>query len=232
MAHETILIVDDSLEVIRALTDFMLTPMGYRVLHAPNGKKGLEIAISKQPDLIMSDMNMPRMDGMEMLAALRQTNCQAPVIFMTLHGSEGIAVQAFRLGVRDYLIKPFTIEEVQDAVDRALTEVRLIREKEELARNLVTSEAIRKTAITLAHYVNNRLMVLSGNLALLQEILQKELSDHPHVPKILQDSQLSATQIGAIIRVLQRATKIQEEKYDGNIQMIDIEKALREELGQ
>jgi DNA-binding response OmpR family regulator len=110
MADETILVVDDSLEIARVLDEYMLTPQGYKVLHAGNGQKGLAQAIAHNPDLILLDMNMPRMSGIEMLEQLRQTDYKAPVIFMTMHGSERVAVDAFRLGVSNYLIKPFAPE--------------------------------------------------------------------------------------------------------------------------
>lgn len=230
MPNETILVVDDSVEIVRILKEYMLIPLGYQVISAADGRSGLNLAVSRQPDLIMLDMHMPLMGGVEVLTALRQTDCQAPVIFMTMHGSESIVAEVFRLGVRDYLAKPFTVEEVQQAVDRALQETRLMREREELTRNLIASETIRQTAVTLAHYINNRLMVLSGNLTVLEEILRQTLLEQPTLQKILQDSQESAAEIGAVIRVLQRTTQAEQTTYHGQIRMIDIETALREEL--
>ncbi|MBI1880721.1 MAG: response regulator, partial [Chloroflexi bacterium] len=227
MANETILVVDDSAEIVRILKEYMLIPLGYQVICAADGRSGLDLAVSHQPDLIMLDMHMPHMDGVEVLTTLRQTNCQAPVIFMTMHGSESIVAEVFRLGVRDYLAKPFTAAEVQQAVDCALQETRLVREREELSRNLIASETIRQTAVTLAHYINNQLMVLNGNLSLLEENLQQEFSEQPTLQKILQDSQKSAAQIGAVLRVLQRTTKAAETTYHGQIRMIDIEADLR-----
>jgi two-component system NtrC family sensor kinase len=230
MPRETILIVDDSPEITHVLTNYMLVPLGYKTLHATNGKSGLKMALSHKPDLIMSDVQMPRMNGMELLTALHQADSQIPVIFMTMHGSESIAVEAFRLGVRDYIIKPFTPDEVEQAVDRALREVRLTREKEELTRNLATSEAIRQTTVTLAHYINNRLMVLTGGLTLLEESLPPQLVADPTLAEVLHNSQTSVTQIGAVLRVLQRVTKVQQTTYNGQVRMIDIKAALREEL--
>ncbi len=232
MTQETILIVDDSSEFAQTVTKYMLTPLGYSTLYAANGQIGLDTTIAHQPDLIISDINMPCMNGMEMLYALRQDDCQIPVIFMTMHGSESVAVEAFRLGVRDYLIKPFTIEEVTIAVNRVLQETRLAREKESLARDLIASEAVRQTAITLAHYVNNRLMVLTGGLALLEESVRQEMPNNSTLLETVHNSRVSATQIGAIIRVLQRVTKIQQTSYNGSIQMLDIEIALQEELAE
>lgn len=232
MPNETILVVDDSIEIVRILKEYMLVPLGYQVISAANGRSGLKLAISHAPDLILLDMHMPLMGGVEVLTALRQTDCQAPVIFMTMHGSESIVAEVFRLGVRDYLAKPFTLAEVQQAVDRALQETRLKREREELMRNLVASDTVRQTAVTLAHYINNQLMVLSGNLALLQQALLQQFAHQPALLKALQDSQTSAAQIGAVIRVLQRTTQAEHTTYHGEIRMIDIEAALREEMAR
>lgn len=230
MAHETILVVDDSAEMVGFLREYILSPQGYHVLNAGDGQTGLEMAVADKPDLIMLDMSMPRMTGMEMLAALRQTECQAPVIFMTMHGSESIAVEAFRLGVRDYLSKPFTVEQVQQAVDHALQETRLAREKEELTRNLIAAETVRQTVVALSHYINNRLMVVDGGLTLLQESLEQELHNSPKLARIMRDSSASVAYIAAVLRVLQRVTSVRQTAYDSRTRMIDIEAALREEL--
>ncbi len=232
MKQETILIVDDSLEMRRALNHYMLAPLGYNVVQATDGQNGLETALKQRPDLIITDMNMPKMNGLEMITALHKANTQIPVILMTLHGSETIAIEAFRLGIRDYLIKPFTTQEVEQTVNRALTETRLHKEKEELTRSLAQSEAVRQTAITLAHYINNYLMVLSGNFNLLEEILQQEQFDHPSLEAIFEDGKSSAKHIETVLKVLQRVTKIEQTVYHGKVKMIDIEAALKDELGK
>jgi CheY-like chemotaxis protein len=232
MAHEIILVVDDSGEMVRFLREYVLAPQGYRVIDASNGASGLKAAVRHAPDLILLDMSMPRMTGMEMLAALRQTDCQAPVIFMTMHGSESIAVEAFRLGVRDYLAKPFTAEEAREAVERALAETRLAREKEELTRNLIAAETARQTVVTLSHYINNHLMVLSGGLTLIQGTLQEQSSPQAELATILHDCEASVTHIGAVMRVLKSVTEVKPTTYYGRTQMIDIDAALREELNQ
>lgn len=228
--NETILIVDDSPDIVLFLKQYILMPLGYKVLTASDGQSGLDSALANKPDLILLDMNMPRMTGLQMLVALRQTNIQSPVIFMTLHGSEHIAVEVFRLGVRDYLVKPFTVEEVERTVDRALQEVRLEREKEELARSLAASDAVRQTVITLSHYINNNLMVLNGGLSILKEGFQEGQEEGLSNGVIVQDCLTSLTRIEAVMRVLQKVTNIRETSYHGNIRMIDIERELKEEL--
>lgn len=136
MAGERILIVDDSAEVRTALRELVLEPGGYRILEASDGVEGLRLTLETQPDLIILDEQMPGMTGIQILQALQEHNLRIPIIFVTVHGSEGLAVQAFRLGVRDYVIKPFEPSEMSQAIERALDEVRLRRERDRLVEQL------------------------------------------------------------------------------------------------
>jgi len=135
MLKETILIVDDNREIVAALSD-VLKSKGYVILAAYDGAKGLETALAQSPDLILLDWNLPELSGMQVLQALRDQGYQAPVILMTVYGSEGIAVQAFKLGIRDYIRKPVRMAETLDAVEKALAEDRLRREKERISKEL------------------------------------------------------------------------------------------------
>lgn len=139
MSHERVLVVDDSAQNVDFLTNYVLKPNGYQVLVARNGEQGLLMALDQHPDLILLDMNMPRMGGMEVVEALNAKQANIPVIVMTFHGSEVLAVQAFRLGVKDYVLKPFEINEMLQAIERALSEARLRRERDELTERLVKS---------------------------------------------------------------------------------------------
>ncbi len=229
MANETILVVDDSYEMRNLLDKYILSPSGYKVITVSNGKSGLESVVSGEPDLILLDMSMPEMTGMEMLANLRQTDCNCPVIFMTSYGSENIAVEAFRLGVRDYLNKPFTSDEVRLAVDRALNESRLANERKELNRNLLTAETVRSTVITLSHYLNNNIMAISGVLTLLSETLEQKEPDE-EISEILQKGKESLRGIQAVMNVLAKTTDVKLTPYSQTTPMIDINKALKKEL--
>lgn len=130
------LIVDDSDEVREIIASLILEPAGYRVLSASNGADGFRLLVETSPDLLILDEQMPGMTGIQVLRAMREQNIQVPVIFMTAFGSEDLAVQAFRLGVRDYVIKPFEPQEMAQAIERALTEVRLRRERDQLVAQL------------------------------------------------------------------------------------------------
>jgi GAF domain-containing protein/FixJ family two-component response regulator len=136
-AKERILIIEDSEEITNFLTDSILNPSGYDTLTARDGQEGLRRALEEQPDLILLDLRMPRMTGTEVLQALQARGSNIPVILMTFYGSEEIAVEAFRLGVKNYIVKPFKPQQVVDAIEGALGESRLRREKQLLTEELM-----------------------------------------------------------------------------------------------
>jgi two-component system NtrC family sensor kinase len=137
LAGEKILVVDDHNDSREFLTEYVLEPNGYECITAKDGGQGLRLALDERPDLIIMDLRMPRMSGLEVLAALRQRSINIPVILMTFHGSEETAVQAFRLGARDYVVKPYEPDEMLEAIDRSLTEVRLRAERDKLTEGLM-----------------------------------------------------------------------------------------------
>lgn len=137
MAGELILVVDDGKENREFVVEYVLKPSGFQTMTAKDGKEGLEMALQYHPDLILLDLQMPRMNGIQVLRSLAEHNMDIPVILMTFHGSEEIAVEVYRLGVRDYVKKPYSVDEMLDAIDRSLTETRLRREKEALTERVI-----------------------------------------------------------------------------------------------
>lgn len=133
---EEILIIDDSQQICSMLADYVLPELGYRSAIANTGRQGLYRLRQRLPDLILLDLQLPDISGLDLLRLIAQEGYDVPVILMTAHGSEGVAVEAFRLGARNYLIKPFSESEARVAIDSALRERRLNREKEQLTQNL------------------------------------------------------------------------------------------------
>jgi two-component system NtrC family sensor kinase len=133
---EEILIIDDSQQICQMLAEYVLPELGYKAIVTHTGRQGLNRLRQKLPDLILLDLQLPDISGLELLRLIAQEGHDVPVILMTAHGSEGIAVEAFRLGARNYLIKPFSETEAQGVIDQALRERRLSREKDRLTRNL------------------------------------------------------------------------------------------------
>lgn len=133
---EEILIIDDSKQICAMLAEYVLPELGYVSAIANTGRQGLNRLRQRLPDLILLDLQLPDISGLDLLRLIAQEGYDVPVILMTAHGSEAIAVEAFRLGARNYLIKPFSETEAQGVIDNALRERRLAREKDALTRNL------------------------------------------------------------------------------------------------
>ena len=118
-----ILIIEDRRDNIVFIANNILKPQGHEVITAMDGQTGLMKAQKEKPNLIITDLKLPRMGGLEVLEQLNEKGLNIPAIVMTFHGTEDTAMRALRLGARDYLIKPFTIEEMQASLDRALMPV-------------------------------------------------------------------------------------------------------------
>ena len=115
-----VLIIEDRRENIVFIANNILKPEGWDVITARDGKLGLQKAIEEKPDLIITDLKLPTMHGLDVLEELNRRGYHIPTIVMTFHGSEETAIRAFRLGAVDYLIKPFEIDDMLNAIDRAL----------------------------------------------------------------------------------------------------------------
>lgn len=137
MTGERILVVDDGDDVRHTITQYILKPNAYDYLEAKDGLEALAILRTQPVDLILLDLQMPRMDGLEVLRRLRDEGISIPVVLMTMYGSEEIAIEVFRLGARDYIIKPFAENELLGALERALSETRLRREHDHLTEQLM-----------------------------------------------------------------------------------------------
>jgi two-component system phosphate regulon sensor histidine kinase PhoR len=137
LGNERVLVLDDSLVYRDLIVNQVLKTNGYEALEARDGRTGLQVALQEAPDLIITDLRMPGLNGIEILEALIEAGRDIPLILMTLYGSEDLVVRAFRLGAKDYVIKPFDVEEMLAAIDRALTEVRLRRERDALLQDLM-----------------------------------------------------------------------------------------------
>lgn len=122
MAGETVLIVEDHRENIVHLANNILKPNGYDVITAMDGRRGLRRILADQPDLVILDLNMPKMDGLEVLAALRERQVVTPVILTTFYGSEQVAEQALGLGAVAYIVKPYSVTDMLRAVEKALSD--------------------------------------------------------------------------------------------------------------
>ena len=107
-----VLIVEDD-AATRRLYKFMLTNGGYPVIEAEDGVAALEQLAKHHCELVITDMNMPRMDGMELIQSIRRDYADMYVILITAFGTPDTEKQARRIGANDYLAKPFDFEELE-----------------------------------------------------------------------------------------------------------------------
>jgi len=130
-----ILVVDDDEETVTLLRE-ILSKEGYNVDTAADGKTALDRINSRSPDLVISDIHMPDLDGMGLLAELRVRHPDVPVILMTAYGSLKTAVDGLRSGAFDYLSKPFIVDDIRLVVRRALDHKNLSRQNQALKEQL------------------------------------------------------------------------------------------------
>ncbi|MDV3237628.1 MAG: sigma-54 dependent transcriptional regulator [Gammaproteobacteria bacterium] len=119
MEPRRILVVDDEAKM-RRLLELALKGLGHEVVQAEDGEAALAAFDTAPFDLVLSDLRMPRMDGLQLLRALRERGEDVPVIVLTAYASIETAVEAMRLGAADYMLRPLEMKDMELAVTRAL----------------------------------------------------------------------------------------------------------------
>jgi len=135
MSKQSILVVDDEAKM-RRLLEIMLTQMDYDVVQASDGVEAIYELAKNAVDLIITDLKMPRLDGLGLLQNLREQHNDIPVIVVTAYGTVESAVEAMKYGASDYIVRPFEMEAVQAAVQRALKLGRVQRENRYLRQQV------------------------------------------------------------------------------------------------
>lgn len=135
MPPDTILIIDDEESIRRTLSD-VLRDEGYSVVTASSGREGLEMLMDVQPRLVLLDIAMPGMDGIEALGRIKDARPDIPVIMISGHGTIETAVKTTKMGAYDFIEKPISLERVSLAVRHGLEEQRLREEYESLRRRM------------------------------------------------------------------------------------------------
>ena len=133
---KTILAIDDD-DSLRRVVEYNLAEEGYRVITAADGPSGLEAYQREAVDVVLTDIRMPGMEGIELLARLKAMQPELPVIMLTAFGTIDSAVEAMRLGAFDYLTKPFSRDQLRASVRKAL-EVAELRSENRQLREVVS----------------------------------------------------------------------------------------------
>ena len=136
----TILVVDDA-GVDRKLAGAFVEKSGSSVLYAENGAKALEMIANDRPDAVLTDLQMPEMDGLQLVQKIRRHHPGTPVILMTAYGSEEIAVQALRAGAVSYVPKKNLKQDLAEALQSVLATVAAQDERRQIRRLLLHHES-------------------------------------------------------------------------------------------
>jgi len=179
----TILVADDEPHV-RSLLSSLLKTEGYNVVTAENGQHTLEVFRKESPDLILLDVRMPLMDGIETFKLIRQENDDVPVIMLTAHGTIETAVQAMKMGAFDYLAKPFNLEEIKIIIKKALeihqisaelTALRQVFKGNQDIDNIVYKSSVMQEILRLSNIVseNDTTILLRGESGTGKDLLAR-----------------------------------------------------------
>ncbi len=239
MQGTPILIIDDEQAVLDGLREF-LEDEGYEVHEAQDGSAGLTVFRTVKPDLVLTDLRMPGMSGLEVISEIRKLNESTAIIVFTGYGTLGSAIDAIHLKVFDFITKPIDLDYLKDTLDRArenLHETRLVQEEMACLRGQIMSfqtqlqeqivrfsevEPLIQTGRLLAgilHDLNNPLMSIMGQAEFLR-ILHPDLEN---VSVIQRQAQRMREIVSAI---MQRMRSSQSRR----LEWIQINELLREEV--
>jgi len=185
MEQKPILIVDDD-DSQRRLLEFWLQEEGYATLTAADGKAGLALFEEQSPRLVIADIRMPGLDGIELLGRIKATNQDVPVVLVTAFGTVSNAVEAMKLGAADYLLKPLNADELKIVVRRVLEHQQLLDENQYLRsfadssfrfENLIGRSRKMRELFDLALQVATRdsTVLLTGESGTGKELLAKAI---------------------------------------------------------
>jgi len=137
-----VLVIDDEKTTL-SMFQMFLKAYGYTVLTAENGEKGLEVFDQEKPDLVITDIKMPGVDGMQVLSRIKEISPGTEVIIITGYGDSDLTVQAMKLNATDFLHKPIGKDALQQALHRARERLDLLeRHEEQITLNMADDLAI------------------------------------------------------------------------------------------
>jgi DNA-binding NtrC family response regulator len=162
-----VLVVDDEHDM-RWLLSGVLRNQGFEVVAAEDGRAALEQITREPPDVVLLDIQMPRLSGIQVLEKAKAVDPRMAVVMITAYGDLPSAVQAMQLGAYDYLTKPFDNDNILSTVRRALEK----RELETARLKAAKVATLRETALALNHEINNPLAAILGHAQLLERELR------------------------------------------------------------
>lgn len=189
--NETVLLVDDE-EGIRRVLGVAIADAGYTVVTAENGAQALDILENNDIPLIVTDIRMPGMDGLELLQKIKRSWPDSEVVMITGHGDVASAIKSLRLGAADFITKPFHDDALEISLFRALEKINIREQLREYTENLehlvlekskelVEAErmaAVGQTVASMSHAIKNVAGGLEGGMFVLEKGLELENQEY------------------------------------------------------
>lgn len=243
-----ILLVDDEEAILRSLGE-VLKDLGFEVATALDGDEALQQVAAQPVDLVISDVKMPRMDGITLLSRLQAQAPGLPVILITGHGDEETAISALQEGARDYLRKPIRVKALLAAIKRVQDQQQLERLLVEERDKLVHASRLASLgtlAAGLAHEINNPATFVKGDLQLLDKswgIIRQVLEALPpgqvknpeglafvmqEMPGLINGMQQGMDRIIRLVREMSLLAR--SEKQDNQRTVVDLGQCIEEAL--
>jgi two-component system nitrogen regulation response regulator GlnG len=240
----SILIVDDDAR-LRESFEKLMAEEGYGVRSAATGEAGLEAVKQELPDLVIMDVRMPGMGGLETLRAIREIDPKLPVIVMTAFGTTDTAIEATKLGAFDYVLKPFDIPDILTLIEQALEAGRFMRSRVEMNVGPETappdaiignSEVMQEVYKAIGRVAPTEATVLvrgesgTGKELVARAVYQHSLrADKPFlvincvaIPETLLESELFGYEKGAFTGAVNRRVGKIEQAHDGTVFLDEI----------
>jgi diguanylate cyclase (GGDEF)-like protein/PAS domain S-box-containing protein len=157
MNQQTILVVDDNRQIADFCAQTLLPELGFKARAAYTAQQAMEYIQGNSIAMMLLDLHLPDKSGFDLLRELMDKQIELPTVLITAEGSEQIAAEAFRMGVIDYLPKPFDADKLEAIITRALTHARLEQEKEQLTFQLKEQIAMQTVLTRVGRSVTSSL---------------------------------------------------------------------------
>jgi DNA-binding NtrC family response regulator len=184
----SILIVEDE-QKMRRLLELSLSEQGFTTLGAEDAESGLKLLQQSPVDLVLTDFRLPGMNGIEFLQAVKQVNAALPIVVMTAYGSVETAVEAMKEGASDYLLKPFSLDELSLVIRKELESHKLREENRSLRealgqryeyKNIVAQSEKMQAVLALVERVapTNTTVLLGGESGVGKDLIARAIHEH------------------------------------------------------
>jgi len=220
-----VVVVDDD-RTIRKACEQILTKVGYRVESFEDGAAGLEYIRRVRPGLVVVDLKMPKVSGMELIEQVRQLDPEIVIVVITGYATVATAVEAMKAGAYDFIPKPFTPEELRVIIRRGFERRRLAAEAKRLREE---KQALERRCITfVSHQLQAPLAAVAQYLDVLRHMIQAEQTAHPEWLEWLEKSSLRVKQLIEIISDWLTLSKVERGVLTGKREPVAIGPAVAE----